>query len=273
METVCYNRDQCPSLALEETKNPDSDKTICRICLESETQESTLISPCQCSGSMKHVHEKCLKVWIASRNLNLLSLKCDICQSPLQFTKVSFCAFSREKFNKECLKLLILSLVILSITTLFIVLIIRFTNQGKNNSLTLSEKTYFSIFMGICVFFIFSFLHSLIKSIKKVFCGEKIGEFFVKNNDRTDASFETIENIGCPNRNPAADCVVVPSAFKVLNLCEKDFSLADSSLEEVKKNEDFMVRLEKFHKSACLNKKNRLKDDLQPTPRFPGEIP
>lgn len=38
------------------------DENICRICLEGENLEKVLISPCKCSGSMKYVHEECLKI-------------------------------------------------------------------------------------------------------------------------------------------------------------------------------------------------------------------
>ena len=38
-----------------------NDQKICRICLGSENLNS-MIAPCSCTGSQKHVHEECLKI-------------------------------------------------------------------------------------------------------------------------------------------------------------------------------------------------------------------
>lgn len=39
----------------------------CRICLQAESSQEILISPCICSGTMGYVHENCLKIWISER--------------------------------------------------------------------------------------------------------------------------------------------------------------------------------------------------------------
>lgn len=38
----------------------------CRICL-CDDGSSELIKPCQCKGSLRYVHENCLKVWILEK--------------------------------------------------------------------------------------------------------------------------------------------------------------------------------------------------------------
>ena len=69
----------------------------CRICLrdsiDNEIEENPLISPCNCIGSMKHIHYFCLKKWIMSKiNMNsndaVISIlweyfKCELCKSKL----------------------------------------------------------------------------------------------------------------------------------------------------------------------------------------------
>lgn len=40
----------------------ESTKTMCRICFSDEFEkDNPLISSCKCSGSMSHVHIKCLR--------------------------------------------------------------------------------------------------------------------------------------------------------------------------------------------------------------------
>jgi hypothetical protein len=68
------------------------EKSSCRICLsDSETTVDPLISPCKCSGSMKHVHLNCLKEWLRSKitskvspkgmSFHVRDLLCELCRS------------------------------------------------------------------------------------------------------------------------------------------------------------------------------------------------
>jgi len=66
----------------------------CRICLHGEnTPENPLISPCACSGSVKHIHLNCLKYWIKSKAITKTygicisyiwkTLECELCHKTL----------------------------------------------------------------------------------------------------------------------------------------------------------------------------------------------
>ena len=72
----------------------NSNDKICKICL-SNTNESSLISVCNCIGTMKYVHYDCILIWIEKKckiNYNIInphvtkiSLKkffCEICNKP-----------------------------------------------------------------------------------------------------------------------------------------------------------------------------------------------
>lgn len=37
---------------------------ICRVCYENESANNKLVNPCQCAGTCKYIHVKCLKTWI-----------------------------------------------------------------------------------------------------------------------------------------------------------------------------------------------------------------
>lgn len=67
----------------------------CRICLceISFDEDSPLISPCKCNGSVKYLHLECLKKWVLSLvkkkqtaevlSLSWKSIQCEICKTPL----------------------------------------------------------------------------------------------------------------------------------------------------------------------------------------------
>ncbi|KAM3129336.1 hypothetical protein pb186bvf_018552 [Paramecium bursaria] len=59
-----------------------SDSKSCRICLSDE-ECSTFLNPCKCNGSLRYIHEHCLKVWILEKQgvdkLEQNQVKCEVC--------------------------------------------------------------------------------------------------------------------------------------------------------------------------------------------------
>ena len=57
-----------------ERKMKDDQGRTCRICLEEdETSENPFIIPCECSGSVKFIHLKCLRDWLNSKRVKQVS--------------------------------------------------------------------------------------------------------------------------------------------------------------------------------------------------------
>lgn len=67
---------------------------MCRICLESDfTIENPLVTPCKCTGSLKHIHLECIRLWTNSKRVSYeepglkswfwSDLVCEICKSKL----------------------------------------------------------------------------------------------------------------------------------------------------------------------------------------------
>lgn len=72
----------------------------CKICFEKETAENPLIAPCQCSGSIKYVHNDCLKKWIIGKESNVAKAKCEICQTYYDIEVVYENMVDKEKQKK-----------------------------------------------------------------------------------------------------------------------------------------------------------------------------
>ncbi len=68
---------------------------ICRVCLseENDVELNPLIHPCNCSGTMRYIHLKCLKSWFKAKinikvfnNLTLYNFKdlhCELCNATI----------------------------------------------------------------------------------------------------------------------------------------------------------------------------------------------
>lgn len=54
----------------------NSNGDICRICHCEADAENPLLSPCYCSGSLKYVHQSCLRQWLAASDTR----SCELCK-------------------------------------------------------------------------------------------------------------------------------------------------------------------------------------------------
>ena len=61
-----------------------TDADTCRICRGEESEEEPLFYPCKCSGSIKFVHQNCLKEWLSHSQKK----HCELCKTPFRFTKL-----------------------------------------------------------------------------------------------------------------------------------------------------------------------------------------
>ena len=113
----------------DENRRTQNDN-CCRICLESEINAETgeFISPCECTGSVKYVHEECLKKWIASSRISIDKAKCELCHVKLLIsinTKQYYCY--KQKFTKrdyQGVGLIVLLLILLYILIHLMVIMI-----------------------------------------------------------------------------------------------------------------------------------------------------
>lgn len=91
---------------------------ICRICLANDN-ESEMISPCLCKGSMKYVHSECLKRWrhSALNHYKPSYYRCDQCFCPYTFALNEDTRWWKKRLNPHLV-------AIAGITSLFITIVL-----------------------------------------------------------------------------------------------------------------------------------------------------
>ncbi|KAI9597532.1 hypothetical protein BDF19DRAFT_435367 [Syncephalis fuscata] len=62
----------------------EDEAEICRVCRCEATPDQPLFHPCRCSGSIKYVHEDCLKEWLSRSGKR----HCELCKFQFSFTRV-----------------------------------------------------------------------------------------------------------------------------------------------------------------------------------------
>ncbi|KAL4497965.1 hypothetical protein ABPG72_014822 [Tetrahymena utriculariae] len=74
---------------MQQIYDEDQQQKICRICFSEETLFNKFIYPCNCKGSIKFIHESCLKTYLISKNpeqqksimrKSTNKQKCDLCK-------------------------------------------------------------------------------------------------------------------------------------------------------------------------------------------------
>lgn len=163
-EDIIIEHDNSSSNYSDVKKPENPEKLTCKICLETnsketEIEEEKFISPCLCHGTMKWVHESCLKKWIPSQFKKIGKAECEICKYKYKIMFITNDVFSSEKMCNFverfftflgilCLFLFLFDLVIYSI----IVNVAKFSEAHKQTLflvLSLSWVGILLIFMVI----------------------------------------------------------------------------------------------------------------------------
>lgn len=159
---------------MEQPEKINVSANCCRICFEQENDQNVLISPCKCSGTIKHVHEECLKIWITSQNRDINNSKCDICKSEflMQVEVKKICTCSR--LREECFKILLYSLMIVLIGSVLAIVVFYLIVGVVNNQLGVDEKVYFSIIIFFCATILLTLFVIFVKTLIMCFFETKM---------------------------------------------------------------------------------------------------
>jgi hypothetical protein len=143
-----------------------SESRVCRICFDGEYIEKALIYPCHCTGTMKFIHEECLKLWILTQKCDIQNYQCDICKTKLKMETIYKQKLSFKNLNRECLKIIIFPIVICLIGSVFGIVMLYFVAGLISDSLQTSEKVYLVIVLITCLLMLCTLLYTLVHSIK-----------------------------------------------------------------------------------------------------------
>jgi hypothetical protein len=140
----------------------------CRICYETGENESQLLTPCACNGSIAYIHEHCLKTWIKFKNISTSEFVCELCHEKL---------ILKHKYPEETFlinrsyKSILTYLLDLGLSLLFIYIIswilfyfdtindfatVRFLDIHQEKKLLRSIKNENCVGEDICIFYYIS---------------------------------------------------------------------------------------------------------------------
>ena len=180
---------------MEENKNLELNKSthlpeessiktpICRICYDIEKDNNLLIHPCHCSGSVKYVHEECLKTWLLSTNEDLSNRKCELCNTQFQMEYRVISYFSIREICDESIGTCMFIPILISILGLIVVIIYFLSVKFENSSTSKDDKVYSLALMAGCSFAGGIILIILVYIVKSTFMRVKMEDWHIKSQE------------------------------------------------------------------------------------------
>ena len=197
-------------------KSQSSD-SICRICFEGESEEHKLIIPCKCSGSMKYIHEDCLKIWLLSLDKDLSSSECDICKSTFQMTITLATKCTCKNFFNECLGMFIFPVLISLMCSIFLVILLFLVQSVRNSTSSTGEITYLSLLLLACAIIITIITIIFVKTIRKGCCSSEMVDWRIESIAQDPTLEETLEHpiSNQTQQNDEVQVMVMPRFLKL----------------------------------------------------------
>lgn len=158
------------------TKLDTHEESTCRICMEPNSSDNPLITPCKCSGSVKYIHEECLKTWLVSQDIDIDKGQCELCKTSflMEFKIGKRCSIRESTSNgwSHFIYLPILFSVMIMLFLVIYLLAERYININQSQD----EQGYTVALMvtcGICGLVLMLLIINTIKEICFIPCLEE----------------------------------------------------------------------------------------------------
>jgi hypothetical protein len=187
-------------------------------------ENNLLLHPCKCTGSVKYIHEDCLKTWIVSSEDQVEQGHCEVCNTSfnMKFTVASECSARKgcKESKGNCIFIPMLALVMSMLGGVVYVLVAFYLADSSSPE----EQGYAAALICICVFAA-GVLSALIVHASKQSCiFSSLKNWEILNLDldeqelsRLDDSSKDISRLGLLTPRSAKDdgVLVVPSKIKI----------------------------------------------------------
>jgi hypothetical protein len=160
---------------------------VCRICFEPQEAGNPFLIPCNCSGSVKYIHEACLKVWLVSKEQNLEDVHCELCNTKydMEFKFRKRCA-PRELFHQSTLQWAFLP--VLGIILGMMVMVLWLITSRLDDQKTQNEKAYTITLIGTCGMCCIAVVYMCFTSVYQACIKQELSVWLIKSRSDLDES-------------------------------------------------------------------------------------
>lgn len=184
----------------------------CRICMEGEIETSQLLSPCKCSGSIKYIHEECLKTWLVSHCEDLADATCELCKSGLLMEfKMRYKCNPKQSCTSglnSCMFVPVLGAIVIILFIIVYLLADRYLNSSSGSE----EKGYTIALIITCAVSGIILSGLIVTSLKEACFQAKLDDWKIFSQNFSED--EQVEPANLDNW-PDSQVLVVPESTKV----------------------------------------------------------
>ena len=183
---------------------------VCRICLESETPDNELIHPCKCTGTVRSIHEECLKAWLASQAEEMDKAECELCKTPFTMRiKLSRKWSPRDSCSDGFTQCLFAPLL-LAVLGMLILIVYLLSDKYLAHADSGEQRGYTAALIVTCVVSAAVITYLLFRSLREACCSKKLTEWKILNYQGTEE-----EQRVAPETKSALDASTSPTRLDI----------------------------------------------------------
>lgn len=183
----------------------------CRICMEGEIDTSQLLSPCKCSGSIKYIHEECLKTWLVSHCEDLAEANCELCKTNFSMEfKMKYICYPKQSCTtglNSCMFVPVLAAIVIILFIIVYLLADRYLSSSSGSE----EKGYTIALIITCAISGFILTALIVSSLKEACFKANLQDWkiFSQNFSEEEQVEANLDNW------PDTQVLVVPESTKI----------------------------------------------------------
>jgi hypothetical protein len=197
------------------SKLESQEEHICRICMDFDSKDNPLITPCKCSGSVKYIHEECLKTWLVSQDVDIDKGECELCKTPfsMEFKIGRRCSIKESLSNgwSHFIYLPVLFAVMIMLFLVIYLLAERYININQRED----EQGYTIALMVTCGICGFVLLLLIVNTIKEICFIPSLDEWHIFSQNFAHESLEEPQKVENIENEFQGNFMIVPEKISV----------------------------------------------------------
>jgi len=186
------------------------DENTCRICLEPEENDNPLLTPCLCTGSVKYIHEQCLKVWLVAKETDLEKVRCELCKAYFEMKfrfkhKCAPCDLCEENIAHWFFMPLLCAVFCMLILIAYVIL--------KKLKSFEEERIYTMVLLGTCGLSCLMIVYLCYNSVKEACFTEELCDWVILS--RTDHGESKLQERSASTQLEMSDTSMIADIMKV----------------------------------------------------------
>lgn len=161
------------------------EESICKICFEQGSRSNKLITPCRCFGTVRYVHEECLKLWLLScKEQEISKASCELCKTPyLMELKVSWRCSSENLLADKLMQLCFLPLLLMVFIVLILILSVLGEQYFDDENQDQEQKNCTLVIMVTCLCTMCVVIYLIVSILKETCCLYSLSYWAIKSQN------------------------------------------------------------------------------------------